>query len=304
MDGDPRRFSARLAALVPPPEADATAYLPAFREIATLVLNGVTLAVAGVPHRFTEVEFYWNGPRHPDTFTHGDEMQRACGRWYFHRMAGEYRGGTYKGLDIAFGRAEAPGGILVRGIERIDATPTLLDGPCMCVDHVLGLTGRASVAELVATFDRGVDPPDAGASPLAITVDAQPRTAAPVWESPRVGLSLKRGASDARVHYIAQPYRFLTEPARIKKGRLHLVIGLHRQGRTDREIARLTGATLGQVNKYLAQYDAGKPLDPKAFRKDLSTDETCQLFGACERYLAPTAPSSRRAPAQSTLAGE
>jgi hypothetical protein len=295
-------FSATLRSLVPSPESAEAAYLPAFRRIADLVLNRATWSIAGHPHRFTEVEFYFNGPRHPDVFAHGDPIQRELGRWYFHRTAGEYRGGTYKGVDITFGRDDAPAGILIRGAERLDGDGALLDGPCVCVDHALALTAQPSIAALVDTFDRAVDPPAAGSSPLAVTLDATPRPPRVVYESPRVGLSLKRGATPARQRFLAQPYRFLTEPARTKKGRLHLVIGLHRQGHSDQAIARITGSTLGQVSKYVAQYEAGKGRDPGDFRKDLSTDETCQLFGACEGFLAPdarVAPSATPAgPAQ------
>ena len=274
-------FREALSALVPSPDRDESEYLPAFRSIADLVLNRVTLNIAGHPHRFTEVEFYFNGARHGDTFTHGDDMQRELGRWYFHRTAGEYRGGTYKGLDIAFGRSDAPAGILIRGVERLDGSNTLLDGPCMCVDHILSLTAQPSIASLVATFDRSTDAPESGTSPLFITVDATPRASQTVYSCPRVGLSLKRGASAARVRYLSAPYRFLTEPARIKKGRLNLVVGLHAQGVSAAEIAKLTGSASSQVSRYIEQYESGKALDPQTFRRDLSSEETCQVFAAC-----------------------
>jgi 3-methyladenine DNA glycosylase Mpg len=277
-------FTDELRTRVPPPESDEAAYLPAFRVIAALTLNGVTLSVAGRPHRFTEVELYFDGPRHGDTFTHGDPMQRELGRWYFHRTGGQYRGGTYKGLDIAFGREDAPAGILIRGIEALDGDRALIDGPSMCVDHLLAQTGKATIADLVAGFDRSVDPPASGSSPLSVTLDPSPRVAE-IHDSPRVGLTLKREASAARLRFLAQPYRFLTEPARIKKGRLNLVVGMHRRGLSAKAIAQKTGSTPAQVSRYIEQYEAGKGRDPKDYSKDLSTDETCQLFGACERFV-------------------
>lgn len=279
-------FREALSALIPTPDRDESAYLPAFRSIADLVLNRVTLHIAGHPHRFTEVEFYFNGPRHGDTFTHGDEMQRELGRWYFHRTAGEYRGGTYKGLDIAFGRSDAPAGILIRGVEQLDGARALLDGPCMCVDHILSMTSQPSIASLVSTFDRSTDAPATGASPLFIAVDDAPRAAQRVYECPRVGLTLKRGASEARVRYLPAPYRFLTEPARIKKGRLNLVVGLHAQGVSAAEIAKLTGSASSQVSRYVEQYESGKGVDPQTFRRDLSSEETCQAFAACAHHVA------------------
>jgi 3-methyladenine DNA glycosylase Mpg len=277
-------FTEALRALVPPMEADGSAYLPAFRAMAALLLQRTTWHIAGVPHRFTEVEFYFNGRKHGDIFTHGDPMQRDFGRWYHHRTAGEYRGGTYKGLDIAFGASDAPAGILVRGIERVDATPALIDGPCMCVDHLLGLHGAPTVQAFAEGFDRSVDPPEAGTSPSYLTVSDAPRSCT-VYASPRVGLTLKKGATSARVHFLAQPYRFLSEPSRIKKGRVNLVLGMHRDGLGAADIARATGSAASQVARYTAQYDAGKALDPKGFRSDLSTEALCQLFGACEKFL-------------------
>lgn len=276
-------FSSALRALLPPPEADEAAYLPAFRAAADLILNRTLWHVGGHPHRIVELEFYWDGGGHRDSFAHGDPIQHQFGAWYFHRSGGEYRGGTYKGLDIAFGREDVVAGILIRGVEQRDGE--LLDGPCICVDHVLALTGHATIQSLASAFDLRVDSPD-GRSPLHLTVVASAR-AAPVHESPRVGLTLKRGVLADRARFLARPYRFLTEPARIKKGRLHTVIGLHRRGHSPHEIAALTGSAPAQVGKYIAHFEAGKGRDPRDYVKDLNSEETCQLLGACERLLAP-----------------
>lgn len=273
-------FSAALQALVPAdglPEAD---HLAAFQRLAGLLLHGVTALIAGQPHRFTELEVYWNGADHPDTFTHGDPMQREHGRWYFHRNGGEYRGGTYKGLDIAVGREGLPAGLLIRGLERL-ADGALIDGPCNCADHILALTGQPTISALVAGFSRDVD--EAPGSPLCVRVDPQPR-AGPIYSGARVGLTLKRGVLGERARFLARPYRFLSEPARIKKGRLHLILGMHRQGLAPADIARLSGSSLAQVRRHVAQYQAGTLRDPADFIRDLSADETCQLLGACDRF--------------------
>src|SRR5689334_5352605 len=119
-----------LRTLAPTAGTAEEAYPAVFREIAGLLLGRATLFVAGRPHRFTELEMYWNGLAHGDPFTHGDPVQRQLGAWYFHRSGGRYRGGTYKGLDIAFGNPEAFGGILIRGLEREGDAPALIDGPC------------------------------------------------------------------------------------------------------------------------------------------------------------------------------
>src|SRR5947209_1578323 len=88
-----------------------------FDHIAQRLLNGTILMVGGERHRFTEIEFYYHGGKHLDVFTHRDPIQKECGRWYFHRTRGTYRGGSFKGLDLTFGGPDAFGGVLIRGIE-------------------------------------------------------------------------------------------------------------------------------------------------------------------------------------------
>lgn len=275
-------FSAALRALLPAPDADEAAYLPAFRRLAAQVLGGATWWIGGQAHRFLEIELYWDGGGHRDSFTHGDPLQREFGRWYFHRSGGTYRGGTYKGLDLAIGGELGPAGVLIRGAERL-ADGLVIDGPCMCVDHILAVTGQPSIEALVGGFERRVD--DVAGSPLYVTL-ADPPRAALVVETPRVGLTLKRGSLVERARFLARPYRFLSEPARIKKGRAHTVIGLHRQGVAAAEIARKTGSGRAQVDRYIAQYEAGAREDPRAFVRDLSADETCRLLGACDAFAA------------------
>lgn len=275
-------FSDALRALAPAPDADEAAHLQAFRAIADLLLNGVTWHIAGAPHRFTELEFYLHSPAHPDTFTHGDVMQEEFARWYFHRSGNTYKGGTYKGLDLAFGRPGAPAGALIRGAQSLDDGATI-DGPCMCVDHLLARAGQPTIAALVASFDRSADAaPD---SPLYITLDDAPR-AADIHESPRIGLTLKRGALADRARFLARPYRFLSEPAKIKKGRPHLIIGMHRQGHDAAAIARITGSPVTQVSNTIAAYESGKRRAPADFKGDLSQQDTCELLGACDAFAA------------------
>ena len=64
-----------------------------------------------------EVEVYYHAADHPDPFAHRDPAQLHVGRWYFHRTGGTYRGGSFKGLDLAFGGSAAHAGVLIRGIE-------------------------------------------------------------------------------------------------------------------------------------------------------------------------------------------
>ena len=258
------------------PSASTTAYGAAFTELAQLLLARATLHIAGRSHRFTELELYYRGFDHLDPFTHGDERQQQLGRWYFHRTGGGYRGGTYKGLDIAFGNAAAFGGILIRGIASGDGA--LFDGPCVVVDHILAATRAPTIDALVGRFEPTIDP--APRSPLWIELgEPVPRA---IYATARVGLSLKRHAGALGKSFIARPYRFLSEPARIRKGRPHLVIALHQQGRSSSEIAALTGTRNAVIDGYLRAFETGRGQSLDDFRGDLSPRELCALLGACD----------------------
>lgn len=125
-----------------------------FSKIADAILNYTLLKVkgaGGVKHyRISEIEFYFNDfSGHKDTFTHGDEMQRHTGRWYFHKQNGlAFKSGTYKGLDLAIGKGDkAVGGILFRAMmpvrvsekkaEPLGAKSDFIEGPCLLVDRIL-----------------------------------------------------------------------------------------------------------------------------------------------------------------------
>lgn len=100
-------------------------------------------------YRLTEIEFYLLGKEdiHCDVFAHCDDLQyETSGNWYFHRSGNNsvegykhmtnnekdtkwvcpnpdasYRGGTFKGLDITFAKAQSCfGGILIRSIEELN----------------------------------------------------------------------------------------------------------------------------------------------------------------------------------------
>jgi len=277
--------SRALRALMPPPGAPDTDYPPAFRAMADLLLNRATLVAGGHPHRFTEIELYYLGGQHPDDFTHCDPIQTNFGVWYFHRAGEEYRGGTYKGLDLAIGHDGTHGGILIRGVEQLSPSVSLTDGPSLVVDHLLALNRSPSIKELVSRFDLGIDAPeDPAASPLHVTIEEAHR-GLPVHGSPRVGLTLKQGDLASRRRYIARPYRFLTEPNRIKKGKAALTVALHHRGEPPEAIARLTGSPLASVLKYTALYEEGKLRSPDDFAGNMPVEDMIRLFGACHAEM-------------------
>jgi hypothetical protein len=231
------------------------------------------------------VEFYYHGPDHADDFAHKDPIQNQIGLWYFHRFGGEYRSGTYKGLDITFGRDGSFGGILLRGAVRMSAPFDFIEGPSLLVDHILRITDSATVRDLVGKFDLRVDAPEVGgSSPLFVSVDDGPGRGAKLFASPRVGLTLKRGNLEHRQRFVARPYRFLTEPSKTKKGKVQLVVALHREGMAPREITKTTGATAASVERYIELYEQGRNRKPAELRGDLSPKELCELLGACRAF--------------------
>lgn len=278
-------ISQALQQKLPSAQSENKDFQKAFAQCAELLLNQALLHIGAKPHRLVEIEFYWTGPGHEDPFTHCDAMQKEFGLWYFHKVGNSYKGGTYKGLDIAIGGPERHAGILVRGIEPVDNPDALCDGSCSCVDRMLEVTGHASIPALVETFDLSIDAPEDGkASPLYFETIEEAEPNRPVFCSPRVGLSLKKGVTEARCSYLARSYRFLTEPARIKKGRPNLVIALHMEGRGVDEIASITEVSVSNVRKYIDSFERGKGQDPAKYKQDLSTDALCELFGALSAF--------------------
>jgi 3-methyladenine DNA glycosylase Mpg len=273
--------------LSPSAETDDAACGSLFGQIAELLLNRTTLFIAQHPYRITEIELYYHGLQHLDPFTHNDPMQQQLGAWYFHRSGTQYRSGTYKGLDIAFGSAEAFGGILLRGIESLAGSGPLIDGPCNLVDHILASTASPSIATLVSRFDATIEDPTRR-SPLHLALDAHPRPAQPIYATPRIGLTIKKGNTPARRRFIARPYRFLSEPARIRKGKPHLITSLHQHGHAPAQIAALTRTRLAVVQGYLDAFEAGPTTPLESLRGDLSPAQTCQLLGACAAAEAST----------------
>jgi hypothetical protein len=248
-----------------------------FARIADALLNRTEFRVGGQPHRLIEVEVYYFSPAHPDPFAHQDPVQLDGGRWYFHKTRGEYRGGSFKGLDLAFGDGTAFAGVLFRGLEKPDGT--YVDGPSLLVDHLLSVTGCASVAEL----DHSIGARHAWdrSQPLQLVPAATPQDR-PVLRTARVGLSWRRHRpNDPSARFLLRPYRFLTEPRRTAKGKPHMVLALHAAGTTAEEITRETGCPPATVRRYVADYEAGeRETDLAPYHgREWTTADLCRLHG-------------------------
>jgi hypothetical protein len=248
-----------------------------FTSIAERLLNGSRLLVGRQPYRLVEIEFYYWSPTHPDPFTHRDPIQFDIGHWYFHRTRGVYRGGSFKGLDLTFGHGDASGGILIRGLETPDGT--LIDGPSLCVDHLLNATEAATVAELDRASNKRLAWEKG--NPLVLE-EIDPGEERPLLRSPRVGLMLKKVAARTdSTRFVMRPYRYLSEPRRTKKGKLHMVLALHAQDTSVEDIQRLTNCPRRTVERYIADFETGRKEADFApyFGIDLGPTELCKLYG-------------------------
>jgi hypothetical protein len=271
----------------PDPLEDGEAIEAWFNRMARRLLGGTRLLVGKQPHRFAEIEFYYFSPEHPDLFAHRDPIQLQTGRWYFHRTRGVYRGGSFKGFDLTFGDGQAFGGVLIRSIEKPDGS--LINGPSLCVDHLIDATGAGGVADL----DRVINERVAWDPTNPLTLEEGPDRGEPIFRTARYGLSLKRMRhSPDPPRFIMRPYRYLNEPKRISKGKAHLVLALHTQGLELTEILDKTGSSKGSAQRYIKDFEAGQleaDLTPY-WGTDLSPTELCKLHGVCNAKWGTMTP--------------
>jgi hypothetical protein len=252
-----------------------------FTRIAERLLNGSRLHIAGVPHRITEIEFYdFDPPVHPDPFTHRDPIEQECGRWYFHRTGGVYRNGSFKGFDLTFGDGTSRAGILIRGLETPQGQ--LIDGPSLCVDHLLKTTHNNTVRALDFAIGQRV----AWDADNPLFLADSPQANSKIYRCGRVGLSLKRSKSVEATSFILRPYRYLTEPRRIAKGKAYLILALHAQGMSADEIRELTGGTRASMTRYLADFASGGDETDfqRYFGQNLTPADLCRLHGTWHKH--------------------
>ena len=234
------------ALLEPRPRLDAPGVVDSwFHDIATRLLGSCRLRAADSSSRLVEIELYYDSKEHPDPFAHRHPEQASPERWYFHRIGESYRGGSFKGLDLTFGNGGAHGGILIRSLETSEGRVVV--GPSLCVDHLLATTGSPSVAALARMIGgRHATDPE---SPLQLIDESNGNGQRDVrlFRSARVGLSLKRHNDAIAADRLVRPYRFLTEPRRVTKGRPELIGALLSAGHSPEDVHRLTGSPMKTI---------------------------------------------------------
>ncbi|KAG0272184.1 hypothetical protein BGZ95_012072 [Linnemannia exigua] len=255
-----------------------------FDKIATYLMNSVAMVINDKHYyRLVEIEFYLNGGKHPDVFTHSDKDQKTCGEWYFHKMNGAYKGGSYKGLDITFGsHGTCFGGILIRGIQLSnDPTAIIIEGPCLVVDHVLQHTNSKMIINLVnnASFSKSIF----SETSLLRIVPTKQKIIRPLIKGPRVGLTLKK-KDKIRVDYLMKEYRYLNIPEQHSKGKPYIILALHRQGKTLQQICDITRTKQIHASKYIDLYEKNKNTPDFFVGKTLNTNLMCEVYAAiCKR---------------------
>lgn len=225
-----------------------------FRDIADRLLGSIQIIVGTTPFRLREIEFYASNDDHRDPFAHRHPDQTPCATWYFHRRGRGFLGGTYKGLDVTFGGPNTFGGILLRTIESDSGE--FISGPSKVVDAILDAANISSVPALArVSLDASVWETN---RPLHLVSQESPAPIS-VLTTPRVGLSLKRvHAHPSMTDYFDRPYRFLTAPKRIPKGRLQTAIALHQRGLDVSTIQQETGTRTGSLQRWTSAYENGR----------------------------------------------
>lgn len=183
----------------------------------------------------TEVELYCSDKQrmglHDDVFTHCDPLQEVAGCWYFHKMHGTYKAGTYKGLDVTFGMAGFPCGALIRSVQRDLDGNDVVEGPSLVVDTLLAACGASSIVDLVGSqgsltvFPKakrtdldGTEPTNSTAMRLRLEELALPsprhERGDDVAVAPRVGLVPKTAD---HLRFAGRFYRYFLMPAQKMK---------------------------------------------------------------------------------------
>ncbi len=260
------------------------AYEDQFTRIAECLMNEYILNVNGdYKYRISEIEFYYNdlieeakkgSYIHPDTFTHGDEMQRLSGQWYFHRMNGKgYKVGTYKGLDLSFGKGlVAVGGILIRAITSVGAVNgkhlppnEFIEGPCNTVTRILEHNAPAAsqpikeVKDFVVLDNFSTNAFTPGSRLFLSKITAKDlntlslpwvHSPTPLYRGPRVGLTLNR-YDEHKSAYWLRDYRFVAYPERHKKMAAFVQLGMlgSNHALSVDQVVKATGARKAAVEE-------------------------------------------------------
>jgi 3-methyladenine DNA glycosylase Mpg len=175
----------------------------AFNEAAKFLMKDCLLQIRGEKFRIIELEFYYCSRDHRDCYIHdyekgGHAKQKQFGRWYVHAS----------GLDLTFGSDGNAGGILLRGIKKIDndgnPSKTIYSGPINLRQPVL----RDNERNVMSSF-KVLDELDALDNTIVSIVKKNRPFDGDVICFSRVGL--KEKASDTDASMLNRHYRYIAE---------------------------------------------------------------------------------------------
>ena len=254
-------------------------YVDHFTKMADALLNH-TLLVIKTPkstnyYRVSEIEFYFNDySTHKDTFTHGDEMQRKEGRWYFHKQNGQaFKSGTYKGLDLSIGKGDkAVGGILFRAMMPVrisgdggGSKKDFIEGPCLLVDKILSdsqpeesKSFDLNALHKLSTFSSTCDAFDQTSIVHLLPLNGKSLSIfLPKRDlvcCPRVGLTLKKFDEHKKGFWMSD-YRYLIYPEFHAKMKDFIILSMVKQGLSDSQISLKAAAKVAKVGEMRKSYD-------------------------------------------------
>lgn len=273
------------------PRYDQTGdYSKHFELLADYLLNNVVLLIKGDEYRLGEIEFYYTtteeSSSHKDPFTHQTKLQKTLGQWYFHQNPnGSYKSGTYKGLDFTIGDGDfAFGGVLIRTIQNLK-NQSIIEGPCLVVNHILEKHGLKESKEFVEKFFKDEN----SILNKELCLVEKKGTKTKLYKSGRVGLTLKKSDSKVlRLEFLLKNYRFLIFPKEIKKGKHYLVISEYyasdKKGSTLSKIVQDLKIQQKTMDKYVQLFKNPKVPD-SFFGKELSVDNLCEISSLLEKYF-------------------
>lgn len=188
-----------------------------FDEIANIFLNQTLINAGQRTYRICEIEFYYCGNGHNDTYVHCSEEQRMKCKFYFHKYhTGTYKSGTYKGLDVTISPNDnIYFGVLIRSIQDC-ATGEFIEGPCRSVNVLLSQFNCDNVQDFMKNKVAPLDIYNTS-SGLYLTHPSSLDICS-IYKGPRIGLS------DKDLIFRDKLYRYAIMINNIKKKRNTFVL--------------------------------------------------------------------------------
>lgn len=181
-----------------------------FKRIADRLMNQMVLCVKDQRFRIAEIEFYVDSEKHDDKYTHGHELQKNLGLWYFHGS----------GLDITCGNKDMFGGILIRAMENTVSNEYVY-GPLNCVRQIFIEIGSIQHQKI----EFGLAPATSNELPVETVIAA-----------PRVGLNPTKNP-EMHLAY----YRYLIFPKKKHADKTQIETAMKTQGFDAEEIKAIWG---------------------------------------------------------------